>query len=111
MTGSGRPPDRDTPSAARGDDSKVRENDERIVDEMLKHTRPASDAAHVFDFREIADYVVENEDTATAANALRNAQDEIDRLRQALIAISAIPYEAVGGKRAHELSIKALHGG
>lgn len=42
------------------------------------------DAAHVFDFREIADYVVEQEDTATAANALRNAQDEIDRLREQL---------------------------
>jgi plasmid stabilization system protein ParE len=49
-------------------------------------------AAHVFDFREIADYVVEHEDTATAANALRNAQDEIDRLRAALERISRQSY-------------------
>lgn len=43
------------------------------------------------DFREGAEYVVEHEDTATAANLLRTAQDIIDRLRLALRSVDE-PY-------------------
>ncbi len=51
----------------------------------------AASEPHVFDFREIADYVIENDDTATAANSLRNAQREIDRYRATLGQIANVP--------------------
>lgn len=48
----------------------------------LRHNPPASAAA--FDYRAVADEIVESGDTATAANVLRTAADEIDRYREAL---------------------------
>ena len=53
------------------------------------------------DYREFADYVVEYDDIATAANALRNAQAEIERLREALEQEQA-DLESILPPRGHE---------
>ncbi len=42
------------------------------------------------DYRAVAEYVVKNDDTATAANALRTAADENQRLREALEQIAKL---------------------